>query len=193
MGQRRVSSCFRVEISREFNLRSSVVANYVYDLVRRYTLVLVGYSADDPPMRYLMDAISEDASLFGDMKHPYVVADRASVAHDPNGELAAERWKAKSITPLLFEERVGDKFAPLWDSLHAWAEWARGDAAWAVSQLVEKTRTPYRLSTIFESSFVQDVLSLLETVELEGAIRKLRSTGVDFEWIEALEGTFRGS
>ena len=46
-----------------FYLRSGVVANYIYDLMRRYTLVLVGYSADDPPMRYLMDAIGEDASL----------------------------------------------------------------------------------------------------------------------------------
>ena len=32
-------------------LRSGVIANYVYDLIRRYVVVLVGYSADDPPMR----------------------------------------------------------------------------------------------------------------------------------------------
>src|SRR5713226_3520039 len=40
-------------------LRSGVIGNYIYDLIRRYTVVLIGYSADDPPMRYLMDAIGE--------------------------------------------------------------------------------------------------------------------------------------
>ena len=56
-------------------LRSGVIGNYIYDLIRRYTLVLIGYSADDPPMRYLMDAIGEDASLFDDMKTPYAITD----------------------------------------------------------------------------------------------------------------------
>jgi hypothetical protein len=45
-----------------------VIGSYIYDLIRRYRLVLIGYSADDPPMRYLMDAIGEDASLFDDMR-----------------------------------------------------------------------------------------------------------------------------
>jgi hypothetical protein len=56
-------------------LRSGVIGNYIYDLVRRYTLILIGYSADDPPMRYLMDAIGEDASLFDDMNQAYAITD----------------------------------------------------------------------------------------------------------------------
>jgi SIR2-like domain len=32
-------------------LRSGVIGSYIYDLIRRYRLVLIGYSADDPPMR----------------------------------------------------------------------------------------------------------------------------------------------
>lgn len=173
-------------------LRSGVVANYLYDLMRRYTLVLVGYSADDPPMRYLMDAIGEDASLFEDMKYPYVIADRTAIAHDPNGELAVERWRAKNITPILFTERNGqDVFAPLWETLHEWADWARGDAAWVANQLSQKTLTPNAIATAFASSFVQDILSLLDADERELAIRTLRSSAVDFGWIEALEGSFR--
>jgi len=175
-------------------LRSGVVANYIYDMMRRYTLVLVGYSADDPPMRYLMDAIGEDAALFEDMNYPYVFADRAALAYDRNGELAAERWKATNITPMLFMERPGpDSFLPLWETLHAWAEWARGDATWVANQLAEKTRQPYTGSSAFASGFVQDLLSLLDPDELYQAIQGLRNAGTDFGWIEALEGSLRSS
>ena len=88
-------------------LRSGVVANYIYDLIRRFTLVLVGYSADDPPMRYLMDAIGEDASLFEDMKQPYAIDARTGKAPDDNGALAQARWSAKNIKPILFVARGG--------------------------------------------------------------------------------------
>jgi SIR2-like domain len=175
-------------------LRSGVVANYIYDLMRRYTIVLIGYSADDPPMRYLMDAIGEDAALFEDMNDPYVIADRGSVVHDPNGELEVTRWKSKNIIPMLFRERAGaDGFAPLWETLHAWAEWARGDAGWVAGQLADKTRNPYGSSPAFAADFVQDLLSLLDQDELESAICGLRANGVEFGWIEALEGSLRSS
>src|SRR6056297_2105961 len=38
-------------------LRSGWASRYVYDLVRAYTVVLVGYQADDPPMRYLLEVL----------------------------------------------------------------------------------------------------------------------------------------
>ena len=88
-------------------------------------------------------------------------------------------------------ERAGnDGFAPLWETLRAWAEWARGGADWVARQLGEKTQDPYANSTAFASSFVQDLLSLLDQDELERAIRGLKARRVDFGWIEALEGSF---
>jgi hypothetical protein len=177
-----------------FYLRSGVVANYIYDLIRRYTLVLVGYSADDPPMRYLMDAIGEDTSLFEDMKQPYAIDARTGKVPDSDGELARARWIAKNTSPILFVARPGkDSFAPLWETLHAWAEWARGDANWVVSQLGDKMRTPYNASSAFASSFVRDLLSLLDSDEKERAILAVKSSAVDFGWIEALEGSFRST
>jgi len=174
-----------------FYLRSGVVANYIYDLMRRYTLVLVGYSADDPPMRYLMDAIGEDAALFADMNYPFVLAERKPTSHDANGEITAQRWNAKNIAPILFPVRTGDDFAPLWETLSVWAGWARSDADWVTDQLLEKTNTPYRDASAFAASFVQDLLSLLAQDELEQAIARLRANHVEFGWIEALEGSLR--
>jgi hypothetical protein len=38
----------------EFYLRRRVVPDFIYDAARLFNLVLVGYSANDPPMRYLL-------------------------------------------------------------------------------------------------------------------------------------------
>ncbi len=116
-------------------LRSGVIGNYIYDLMRRYRLVLVGYSADDPPMRYLMDAIGEDATLFPDMKTPYAITDLRKGADE---ELEKAVWSAKEISAQFFPRRSGkDQFGPLWESVSKWAEWARDETLWVERELLE--------------------------------------------------------
>ena len=128
------------------------------------------------------------------MKQPYAIADRSDDASDPEGELEQERWKAKSIRPILFPRRVGGQaFAPLWETLHEWADWARGDIGWIETQLAAKMRDPYDRSTEFAQSFAQDVLALLYDDERERVIRTLRDANVDFGWIEAVEGALRST
>ena len=41
-------------------LRNGWASRYIHDLVRAYTVVLVGYQAEDPPMRYLLEALEAD-------------------------------------------------------------------------------------------------------------------------------------
>src|SRR3546814_18197826 len=69
--------------------------------MRRYTLVLVGYSADDPPMRYMLEATEEGRLNFPDLKPAY-----ALVADDKNdaGGLR-ELWRGTGLPPLLFVVR----------------------------------------------------------------------------------------
>jgi len=139
-------------------LRSGVIGNYVYDLIRRYTVLLVGYSADDPPMRYLMDAIGEDASLFDDMQRPYSLVDIKGELGDPSAAIAAATWRAKEIIPILFKRRKRNAYAPLWESIHHWADWAREDIGWVQQQLLEKMQPSHREATPFQRSFVQDLI-----------------------------------
>ncbi|WP_420668062.1 SIR2 family protein [Cribrihabitans neustonicus] len=49
-------------------LRSGWASRYVYDLVRAYTVVLVGYQADDPPMRYLLEVLEADRQRYSDLR-----------------------------------------------------------------------------------------------------------------------------
>ena len=40
--------------------RYGYVPDFIYDAARLFHLVLVGYSANDPPMRYLLNAVAAD-------------------------------------------------------------------------------------------------------------------------------------
>src|SRR3546814_20169208 len=88
--------------------------------MRRYTLVLVGYSADDPPMRYMLEATEEGRLNFPDLKPAY-----ALVADDKNdaGGLR-EMWRGKGVHPLIFTVRNYD-YSPLSCTLREWAEMVR--------------------------------------------------------------------
>jgi hypothetical protein len=52
-------------------LRSGWATRYVYDLVRAYTVVMVGYQADDPPVRYLLEALEADRERYPDLHQVY--------------------------------------------------------------------------------------------------------------------------
>ena len=103
-------------------LRSGVIGNYVYDLIRRYRVVLIGYSADDPPMRYLMDAIGEDASLFSDMKEkePYAITDLNGKLGAPAAAIDKAIWKAN--THAQESNELSPAIKKVWRLLHVAAK-----------------------------------------------------------------------
>jgi hypothetical protein len=55
----------------EFYLRRRGVPDFIYDAARLFHLVLVGYSANDPPMRYLLNAVAADGTRFSDLKERF--------------------------------------------------------------------------------------------------------------------------
>lgn len=55
----------------EFYLRRRVVPDFIYDAARLFNLVLVGYSANDPPMKYLLNAVAADVARFDDLKERF--------------------------------------------------------------------------------------------------------------------------
>lgn len=170
-------------------LRSGAIGNYVYDLIRRYKLVLIGYSADDPPMRYLMDAIGEDASLFSDMNRPYAFTELAASSTDVETARQRAVWSTKEIEPLFFKKRAGPRtraYSALWESISLWAEWSRREMAWVEQELIQHTKGPRSGASPFQRAFVQNLLSVLEYDEQVEALKLLNGRRVDFDWIEAV-------
>ncbi len=98
----------------EFYLRRRVVPDLIYDAARLFNLVLVGYSANDPPMRYLLNAVAADGTRFDDLKERFTFVGNS--APDP---VALEDWKGRGITPIAYDAANGH--SALLKTLERWA------------------------------------------------------------------------
>jgi hypothetical protein len=99
----------------EFYLRRRVVPDFIYDAARLFHLVLVGYSANDPPMRYLLNAVAADGTRFDDLKERFTLFG----ATTPDA-VALEDWKARGITPIHYDSQ--NSHSALRETLERWAE-----------------------------------------------------------------------
>ena len=135
-------------------LRSGWASRYVSDLVRVYNLVLVGYQADDPPMRYLMEALEADRERYPDLKAVYAIAGFA----DGEEEMTSAQWRGKGIEPLLFNTSVRG-FDPLYETLREWRDYASDPSAWRRARLTAPlSDSPGAL----EAGALEEVVGLLQ-------------------------------
>ncbi len=99
----------------EFYLRRRVVPDFIYDAARLFHLVLVGYSANDPPMRYLLNAVAADGTRFDDLKERFTF-----FGTDTPDPIALEDWRGRGITPIHYD--ASGAHAKLLATLERWAE-----------------------------------------------------------------------
>ena len=102
-------------------MRSGWASRFLFDLARCKTIVLVGYSANDAPVRYFLNVLEADRARFPDLKPVYALD---AYQHDP--EEAAGSWGTLAVTPLPYckinaDTGQGDH-SPLWRDLDALAE-----------------------------------------------------------------------
>ena len=101
---------------------------FIKDLIDRFVVVFVGYSADDPPVRYLLEALGRgNAGL------------RQAYAFQAGDQLKAEGlWAAKGVSAIGYSEADGHR--ALWDTLEAWAVRADDPESWKQS-VIELARS----------------------------------------------------
>ncbi len=100
----------------EFYLRRRIVPDLLYDAARIFHLVLVGYTANDPPVRYLLDAISADAARFPDLKERFIFV--PFKGNEPDQTELAD-WKGRGLTPIPYPR--ADSHRKLAFTLETWA------------------------------------------------------------------------
>jgi hypothetical protein len=98
----------------EFYLRRRIVPDFIYDAARLFNLVLIGYSANNPPMRYLLNAVAADGMRFDDLKERFTFVGISTP--DPIG---LEDWKGRGITPIHYDE--ASDHVGLLKTLERWA------------------------------------------------------------------------
>lgn len=94
-------------------------ARFVSDLFRNYVVCFVGYSINDPVLRYMMDALAADRMLGEVTPTAYALGD---CKPGEEREKTIE-WEAKGVSPILYEV-LGDSndHSALHRTLHVWAD-----------------------------------------------------------------------
>ncbi|HFD86105.1 MAG TPA: hypothetical protein ENJ35_00335, partial [Gammaproteobacteria bacterium] len=111
-------------------------ARFVSELFRNYTVCFVGYSINDPVLRYMMDALAADR-LLGET--PPVMYAFGSYSKGKEVQMANE-WRAKNVTPVLYREYR--KHAYLHGTLRVWAETYRDGVRGKEMIITQHATTP---------------------------------------------------
>lgn len=168
----------------EFYLRRRVVPDFIYDAARLFHLVLVGYSANDAPMRYLLNAVAADGSRFDDLKERFAFVGMPV----PNNEVTIEDWKGRGITPIPYDDS-GDH-SQLGTTLSRWAELSPlNGAPRKIDTLVRRiVRQPRSSVTQGERDLVDHIFrrsAFNERLRLAGLAS---DAGADADWLGAIAG-----
>ncbi|KPX40046.1 SIR2 family protein [Pseudomonas ficuserectae] len=94
-------------------------ARFVGELFRNYIVCFIGYSINDPVLRYMMDALAADRRLGEVTPKAWAFGE-----YEPGKEaLKAVEWEAKGVTPILYKVVPGSNdHSRLHSTLHKWSE-----------------------------------------------------------------------
>ena len=102
--------------------------NFIRSLLGRYTVVLLGYQAEDPPIKYLLQGLNHD----GQFDHARLYAfDRGMP------EEIEAKWRDRGVTAIAYTEH-----ADLWQTMEAWADRADDPRRWRASVVASSQEDP---------------------------------------------------
>ena len=125
---------------------------FIREILGKYVVVFVGYTADDPPVQYLLEALRRAS---GKLENAYAFQ---SGDHDD----AAARWRHKGVEAIPYSP--DNEHAALWQSLEAWAERARDPDAWH-AKVIEGSKMGPAVLKPHERGQVAHVVSTYEGVK----------------------------
>ena len=106
---------------------------FVRDLLQRYTVVLLGYQAEDPPVSYLLQGLDSASQR---------ARDRLFAFDKGDGKDVDAKWSGRGVRAIPY----GDDHEALWETLEAWAECADDPAAWRNAVVQSSANGPRRLA-----------------------------------------------
>ena len=107
--------------------------DFVADILENYVAVFIGYSADDPPINYLLQGLKASP----EPKH------RAFAFQSGREDEVLTNWADKSVQGIPYEE--GADHNSLWASLEAWSKRSRDPLKWQKSIFRLARKGPQKL------------------------------------------------
>lgn len=102
--------------------------NFIRHLLQRYTVVLVGYQAEDPPIKYLLQGLNHDGQF-----------DRSRLYAFDRGlpEEIEAKWRDRGVTAIAYSDHQD-----LWKGMEAWADRADDPRRWRASIIAKCQQDP---------------------------------------------------
>ena len=122
---------------------------FIREILEKYAVVFVGYTADDPPVHYLLEALNRSG---GKLNEVYAF-------QSGNHGDAAAKWEHKGVEAIAYDPADGHR--ALWDTIGAWAVRARNPEGWTDS-LVELARKGPEALTPWQRGQVAHLVSTKE-------------------------------
>lgn len=149
-------------------------ARFISSVLSKYLVVFVGYTADDPPVQYLLEAVNRERGASNGL---YAFQ---AVSHSD----AAARWSSKGVQPISYDGE--NHHAALWATLTEWASRARDVEGW-FTRVVETARQGPALLAPHQRGQVMHVVSTVD-----GARRFSRTDHPPpAEWLCVFDRTMR--
>lgn len=126
-------------------------ARFVSELFRTYTVCFIGYSINDPVLRYMVDALAADRLLGETPPEMFAFGSHSK----GRKEERANEWRAKNVTPILYREH--NRHAHLHKTLRAWAETYR-DGVRGKERIVIESAMARPLASTEQDDFVGRLL-----------------------------------
>lgn len=156
-------------------------ARFVSELFRNFVVCFVGYSINDPVLRYMMDALAADRMLGESPPQAYAFGD-----HNPENRRKKEiEWRAKNVRPILYEVPMGSHdHSALHRTLKEWAETYR-DGILGKERIVSDLAQSRPSDSTQQDDFVSRMLWALSDRSGLPAKKFAEATPVPrFEWIK---------
>ena len=165
----------------DFYVRRTVVPDFVYDAARIFSLVLVGYSANDPPMQTLLNAVAADATRFQDIRERYVFLDTTN--HD---RVAMEDWKARGLSPIPYDPV--DCHAALHQTIDRWATLSAivADEGAVDCEVRRLVASPWAETDSAQRDLFEHIVRREGTRERQRLSRLVSDSDADLGWLNAI-------
>lgn len=118
-------------------------------LMEKYVLVFIGYSADDPPINYLLEGLERNSQRKNAMY----------AFQDGSDETAAAKWAHKGVKAISYQS--GLDHHRLWQSIYAWADRAKNEHGWREQTVKLALNEPDNLSAVERGQVAHLVSSTL--------------------------------
>lgn len=171
----------------EFYLRRRAIPDFIYDAARLFHIVLVGYSANDPPMRYLLNAVAADGSRFEDLKERFTFV---GGAHPPEARIM-EDWKGRGITPIPYAD--DDHHAALGRTLARWADFSaiNGQRRWVDAEVRRIVGSDRADADESDRDVFDHLLRRSDATERARLAALASGAGASIDWLQAMDAIAR--